>query len=622
MKYRADIDGLRAVAILPVLLFHIGAGVFSGGFVGVDIFFVISGYIIARTLLDDLEARRFSILTFYERRIRRIFPALLFVMLVTFGLAWALLLPSDFRDYSKSQFAASTFISNFYFWKNSGYFENSALLRPLLHTWSLSVEEQFYLFMPIAMWVIHRYLGARWRWWLLPAAIASFALSVVALKVGPTANFFLLPTRAWELLLGALLAVSPPRAIANAKLNELLSAAAIAMIAYAVFVYTEATPFPGPNALLPCLGAALLIYVGGHHTSRVHRVLMLKPMVGIGLISYSLYLVHWPMVVFLRYYHLRAPSYGEMVLIALASVALAVFSWKFIEQPFRKPKHRASRRAVLMAGVVVIAFGAGLGAVGVKGNGFPNRFPDYEEPVKLSGAFWRNGTCFFEEGQDYYVWDAKACTLVDGGKETVMLWGDSFAAHYVPGILAHASRIPYRVLQHTAAGCPPVLAYESFARPQCHAFNQHALKVIQEEHVTHVILSGRWVGLQGRGLAQLKDTIAQLKVMGVRVTVLGQSPVFAAPVRIIAYRKKVRDDAAWLNSNSPALNNTLRAIAADAEFINPTDRLCTDGQCAYRQGGKFLYSDAEHLSQVGSRRAVEEYFPLFEASAKRHAPVK
>ena len=239
MKYRPDVDGLRAVAVLPVVLFHAGVAGFDGGFVGVDVFFVISGYVITLRLLSDLQEGRFSIIDFYERRVRRIFPALFFMMALTTVVAALLFLPPNFEDFSKSAVATALFASNFYFWKFSGYFEPSALLRPLLHTWSLAVEEQYYIFMPIAMYLAYRFAKARWLLVFLPVALLSFALSVVATSTAPTANFFLLPTRAWELLLGALLVLTPPPALARKAWADAIGFVGLGLILYAVLAYTR-----------------------------------------------------------------------------------------------------------------------------------------------------------------------------------------------------------------------------------------------------------------------------------------------------------------------------------------------------------------------------------------------
>ncbi|MGH6971391.1 MAG: acyltransferase family protein, partial [Caulobacteraceae bacterium] len=358
MAYRPDIDGLRAVAVLAVVLYHAGLRVTSGGFVGVDVFFVISGYVISKSLLGDIDGGRFSISGFYERRVRRIFPALFATMIASWVAAMALLLPSYLVDYSRSLAAAAAFASNFYFWKSSGYFANGATLRPLLHTWSLSVEEQFYIFAPLTLFLVARYFRKRWVLVLAPVALASLALSIVATRIGPTANFFLLPTRAWELILGALLALGDPPSLKASWAREVLAALGLALIAYAIFAYSPATPFPGLAALPPCLGAAMLIYVGASGGSLATRFLALPPMVAVGLISYSLYLVHWPIVSFLTYWQLRAPGPDEAPAILAVSLALAALSWRFVEQPFRQARRRLTRRQLFPGA----AFAAGITA--------------------------------------------------------------------------------------------------------------------------------------------------------------------------------------------------------------------------------------------------------------------
>ncbi|TIP84104.1 MAG: acyltransferase, partial [Mesorhizobium sp.] len=302
MKYRRDIDGLRAVAVLPVVLFHFGISAIPGGFTGVDIFFVISGYLITGSLLDDLERGQFSIISFYWRRARRILPALIFVTLLTCIAALFILLPSDLHEFSLSVIAASTFWSNIYFWKTSNYFSIDAELRPLLHTWSLSVEEQYYIFAPILMFLIYRYFAKRWLTILLPIILGSFVLAVMATWLAPNAGFYLLPTRVWELMLGAVLMLKRPPPLSNRFLMELVGLAGFGLLAIGFFAISESDPFPGYNALYPCLGTALLIYVGQNSPSTTaSRILEVRPLVWIGLISYSLYLVHWPINAFAHY---------------------------------------------------------------------------------------------------------------------------------------------------------------------------------------------------------------------------------------------------------------------------------------------------------------------------------
>lgn len=621
LGYRPEIDGLRSLAILPVLLFHAGVPGFDGGFVGVDIFFVISGFLITGIIAEELEAKRFSILTFYERRARRILPALAFFSLLTLVAAWIFLLPSFFEDFSQSLVAVGTFTSNIYFWKNSGYFENTALLRPLLHTWSLAVEEQFYIVMPIAMWLLHRYARRYLFWGLAIAAALSLALSIYATGVAPTANFFLLPTRAWELLLGSLLAISGAHGLPR-RLNSIAAIIGVVLIGIAVFGYTEATPFPGLTALPPCLGAFLIILTG--RQTPVGAVLSTRPIVFIGKISYSLYLAHWPVTVFIRYVTLEEPTALHCLVIILASFALAIFSWWFVERPFRTRRAAGSRNTwtVLTGAVATLAALAVLGGAGIWSSGFPGRFPDYiamkNRAIELARSepsnTWRNGKCFFEEGQPFGNWKAEDCLLVSdpGPGPATLLWGDSFAAHYVPGLTANANLVPGRLYQYIYAGCPPVLAYYSYARPSCSTFNEKAVEIIKSLDIKTVVLSARWIDLRSRGVDLLEGTIATLRSLGVKVVVIGQSPAFVINVDVIAYANRTHDDtrATWFSVVDNHFNDELRKASAGATFIDPIATECQAGQCPYMEEGRLLYFDAAHLTNFGSAHVMKSLLPL------------
>jgi len=609
MQHRPEIDGLRAVAILPVVLFHAGVTAFSGGYVGVDVFFVISGFLITGLIKEELEAGRFSILGFYNRRVRRILPALAFTAIGTSLAAFVFLLPSFLVDFSKSLVSVSTFVSNFYFWKASGYFENSAHLRPMLHTWSLAVEEQFYIFMPIAAFIVYRFLSQRWFLIFGAGALASLALSIYATQVGPTANFFLLPTRAWELLLGALLAALPVRRDAG-WISQGGSLAGLALIAWAVFAYDEATPFPGAAALPPCIGTAFAIYFADPRRTFVGRLLTLKPMIAIGLISYSLYLVHWPIAVFWRYLTLEAPSLWGAAIIASVSIALAAFSWKFIEQPFRR-RGKTSNLRVIGAGLGALALIGVVGGIGWAMNGLPQRVPAQQaqpQSAETTAGLWRNGTCFLEGNLDYSAWRAEACVINPGGEIPTLLWGDSFAAHYAPGLLEAAQGGPTRVYQYTAAGCPPALSYYSFARPNCQAFNRNALRLIEELGIRRVILSARWVDLRLRGLGQMRSTLEALAASNVEVYVIGQSPMFITDVAVIAAR---RGGDSWSLSIDATVNEELRELSNGAVFVDPLEELCESGRCRYREHGQFLYWDYGHFSSYGSTEAARLYLPIW-----------
>ena len=382
MDYRREIDGLRALAVIPVILFHAGFQTFGGGFVGVDIFFVISGYLITSIILAELEQGRFSIVNFYERRARRILPALFLVMLICIPFAWFWLLPRDMKDFSKSLINVSTFISNIYFYKQSGYFDTAAELKPLLHTWSLAVEEQFYLFFPIFLIVIWRF-GKRHIFASL-SLIFLVSLCYAQYKVGikPSAAFYLLPSRFWELLIGAFSACyfsSGTKPNFNKSISEIASVIGLGLLTYAIFVFDKKTPFPSLYTLAPTVGTALIILFASQDTV-VGKFLGNKLFVGIGLISYSAYLWHQPLFAFARHRSLTEPSQITFVALAIIAVVLAYFSWRYVEQPFRD-KQQFSRRKIFTYAATGIVLFVAIGMAGKHTNGFEWRFSSNQREV-------------------------------------------------------------------------------------------------------------------------------------------------------------------------------------------------------------------------------------------------
>ncbi len=370
MKYRPEIDGLRTVAVVPVILFHAGATLFSGGFVGVDVFFVISGYLITTILIGELETGRFSIINFYERRARRILPALFFVMLCTLPFAWAWMLPNQMKDFSQSLFAVTVFGSNFLFWKTSGYFAAAADEKPFLHTWSLAVEEQYYVLFPIFLFLAWRFGRNRVFWMIAGFAGLSLLISEWGWRNEPKANFFLFPTRAWELFAGSIAAFLIKSH--GIRPNNILSGIGLLAILFSIFFYTEATPFPSVYALLP-VGGSVLIVLFATRDTLAGRLLSTKPFVGIGLVSYSAYLWHQPLFAFARIRLTEAPSLTLMLFLSVMAVVLAGFSWKYVEQPFRL-KAVTSRRLIFqgaLVGMVVFI------ALGLTGNALSPRFEQY-----------------------------------------------------------------------------------------------------------------------------------------------------------------------------------------------------------------------------------------------------
>jgi peptidoglycan/LPS O-acetylase OafA/YrhL len=618
-RYRPDIDGLRAVAILPVVFFHVGITGISGGYVGVDVFFVISGYVIAQSLLSDLREGRFSVLSFYERRARRILPAFIVMAGACFLAALAALPPPDMADFSKSLAFSSAFASNIFFWKNSGYFEAAALTRPLLHTWSLSVEEQYYLFVPLLLSITYKYASRLMFAVFAVAAVVSLALCIFAVDKAPTASFFLLPTRAWELLLGALLVLKPAHRQLPARVSDSLGFLGAAFIVVSVVTYNDTTAFPGAAALLPTVGAALIILVGTDRVTPVSRLLSWRPLVLIGLVSYSLYLVHWPIIVFTRYATLKDPDLAQQCLIVLGSFTLAFLSWRFVERPFRRSGSFAPRPAILAASVIALAGVVALGALGVAKKGFAERYPDYVDAMQAArrtggtAQSWKENVCFLQN-QAADAWNASECVRTVGAQGNAVLWGDSFAAHYVPGLVANESRLSRNIIQYTFAGCPPILDYESYARPGCADFNRRIFEVVERFHADVVILSCRWDQVRTRGFGGLHDTVQALQKKGLRVFVIGQSPTYAFDVAHLAVRHaglRPDDSAAWEISFDPAVNRVVADAAGASTYIDALSPVCSGRTCDYMRSASLLYFDYGHFTQIGSELAVRTYFPLF-----------
>ena len=358
---------------MPVIFFHAGIPAFGGGFVGVDVFFVISGYLITSIILGELDQGRFSILRFYERRARRILPALFFVLAACLPAAWLLLMPRDLNNFGQSLVAVSLFVSNILFYAESGYFDTASELKPLLHTWTLAVEEQYYIFFP-------PFLALLWAWrkqWVFAILslmlLGSIALAEALLRVDAMAAFFLLPTRGWELLIGSLCALYLSRgSVAGRSVAaQGLSLVGLAMIVLAVFVYTKQTPFPGIYALLPTVGTALIILFAGDGTL-VRRVLSWRAMVGVGLISYSAYLWHQPLFAFLRHSQLTEPSLTAYLALSALTLVMAWLSWKYVEAPFRE-KGRFSRGSIFAFSLAGLAGFTAVGWSFWHFEGFPQR---------------------------------------------------------------------------------------------------------------------------------------------------------------------------------------------------------------------------------------------------------
>ncbi|MCK0168494.1 acyltransferase [Jannaschia sp. S6380] len=453
LSYRADIDGLRAVAVLPVLAFHFGQPWMPGGFVGVDVFFVISGFLITSIIQRELSAGTFSLLHFYERRIRRILPALFVVIAGSLAAATVVFLPHHLRDAGQSAVAATVFASNILFWLEAGYFDAAAYTKPLLHTWSLAIEEQFYLFVPLVLMALAR-LGRRPVFWIGGLTLASFVLSALTTATVPTAAYYLLPWRAWELGVGALLALGLVPAFGGRALREGAALLGLVMILLAAVILDKGTAFPGVAAALPVLGTALVLHAGASGGTRIGGLLGSTLPVWIGRRSYSLYLWHWPAVVFFLYVFLDMPDPLEALGLFALSLLLADLSFRFVERPFRRPTFGSRRTVFAGAGAAMVAVIA-IGLVPVVGTGLPFRLPP---EAKLLAAFAEDrhaAARACERRQNGKDW-SEPCLFgaPAGGPAPVVLLGDSHGPAYVPALDLAGQELGLTVEMLAHRGCP------------------------------------------------------------------------------------------------------------------------------------------------------------------------
>lgn len=607
-----------------------------GGFVGVDVFFVISGYLITGIVAEELArssaagSPSLSLSGFYERRIRRIFPALFGMLALTAFAVSVLLTPAEVIDYSWSMLAAVFSSSNVLFWLDTNYFEQAAHQKPLLHTWSLSVEEQFYLFMPLGLLLLWRWQPSRSypseagrkeavpghaKLAILAVAMGSFLWSWWGSQHQPTASFYLLHTRAWELALGALLAVGAIPALRARWARELTAAIGLIAIGASVLMLTAETPFPGVAALAPCLGTAALLHAGSAGPTLVGRLLSLKPMQFFGLISYSLYLWHWPVIVLQRasfFLGENLDSKIEKALMIALSVLLAWLSYKFIEQPFRgrswlSPSGRwLNRRQVYAAGAIGAATLSAVCALLIVSGGFPARM---SAQANQTAAFltqsplltMKDPTCMAGIGFLDRV-DAEKCLTPLSGKKNVLLLGDSHAAHLWSGL---AATIPEtNLMQATAGGCRPTWpsnSKDAICKKLLHDIYERRLASMPPELV---ILAARW---EPSDVGALEKTLAKFRLLGIPVVVLGPVPRYDQLLPRLLIASEQRADSALPQRHRmelvPIADKRLAKVTADSDvpYISLYDALCTTSVCQTQTPtGAPLQYDGGHLTVQGS----------------------
>jgi peptidoglycan/LPS O-acetylase OafA/YrhL len=620
LKHRPDIDGLRAVAVLTVVFYHLGLPV-PGGFVGVDVFFVISGFLISSIILAQIKSGKFTFAEFYERRIRRIFPAMFVMLSATCLLAYQYLLPVETEDFAKSLFSADFSSSNFYFWLRSGYFDADASSKPLLHTWSLAVEEQFYIGLPILFWLLKRYAPGRIDASVIVLALASFALSAVGAYRFPTAAFYLAPSRAWELLLGGIVSLDSFPRLRNVLAREAAGIAGMAMILASSLAYRNTTIFPGLAALAPCGGTALVIAAGRDGPHLTGRLLSLKPITFVGLISYSLYLWHWPIIVFHNLGMSVVPGLvlreAKILMFALAMIA-ATLSWRFVEEPFRVGgRLRMSRPTIFRLATAGIGALAVVSASAVLSHGLPKRFTP--EAQQIAGYLdesslqeqYRTGTCFMTDRTwEWERFHSRECMPEDSGKRTLLILGDSQAAHLWWGMNRVFSE--RNVGQATSAGCKPVLEQRPRQFPGCTRLMNYVLREYLPKHpVDTLLLSARW---DANDLPSLAQTLTWLVSQRVHVVLVGPMVQYDAPLpRLLAMSIRQNDPSIPLIHRAKFVSSLDAQMAEAARtewrvhYVSMVDLLCVADRCLqYATDGIPLLSDYGHLTKEGSVLVAEK----------------
>jgi len=635
--YRPDIDGLRAIAVLCVLGFHAFPEWLPGGFIGVDIFFVISGFLITGIIFKQSKNDTFSFVDFYARRARRILPALIAVLIVCLALGWILFLPLDFAALAKQVGAAAGFVSNFVLLHNHGYFDRSAELTPLLHLWSLAVEEQFYILWPLLLIAVQRRKGSP-----LQAArvvcFLSFVFNAVLITLDRTATFYSPLTRFWELMFGSIMAIellAGPQDTLSAlaryrlgmseqTLRHVVSVLGAILVVIGLAVIDSNRRLPGYWALIPTMAAVYLICAGP--TALLNRRLLSLPaLVHIGLISYPLYLWHWPLLSFSHFISSGEPDWTVKGACIALSFLLAECTYQTLEKPIRSGGWRGRKTAVAVGSLVAIgAVGLAIFAL----DGLPSRFnAALQNVIRDHGppalAAYKQHGCFLGDGDGVLSFSQRCEGAAEGGTRTVLVWGDSHAAHLLPGI-NHALPKGLRLAEYTTAGCPPLQAYVSF-RKNCAAINEFVMSKIEQLKPDTVILAGFWHAYYAAGdqnviTSRIHDVIVRLKAMGVNHVVgVGQFPIWLIPPAntlrhiydgTLVGTVDARRNMALQNRAAPLIDKSVgdAFIKAGASFVSPIASVCDAEGCMLAvpsSGGIPMMWDTDHLTVEGSYFFVE-----------------
>jgi peptidoglycan/LPS O-acetylase OafA/YrhL len=618
LAYRPEIDGLRAIAILLVILFHLFPHLLPGGFIGVDVFFVISGYLITSLIIQRHQRGHFTIASFYQARICRLFPALLLVLLSSIVWGWLFLLPIDYARLGRHIASTMGFFENFTLKRESGYFDADIKLKPLAHMWSLSIEEQFYLMFPLLIMMVRANPLAS-KIIIASLGLISLGLSIWGVHTHPIGAYFLPWMRAWELLMGATLFFMPNahRILSASSLNG-LSIIALALVIGSALLLDAQTPFPGAAALAPVLGAALIIWLG-HHAS-VSRWLLANPvMTGIGLISYPLYLWHWPLLSFLHLWPGERMNEWTTGGVGLLALLLATATYHGVEKPLKAHRHRPIMLKTLLG------FAIGIAIAGVtlsRTKGFPLRYP--ELPIELSiekppfPKGWRFGECFLLDHQAFSDFSpecfesASPSSVAEGHKKRVLLWGDSYAAQLYPGLAAHW-KDHAEITQLTAMACAPFIDFSLREYPHCPDITHRVIEHLETHHYDTVMVVANWDGLLKHNRHQsFEDTLKALRERGVKnLVIYGPPPHWNKDLPKLLLDDYVRNNeksfpermTLGLDGRTAANEAWLIALSKHYHigYVSIYKRLCNNEGCLVRINQNLTSMDDGHLTESASR---------------------
>lgn len=641
--YRPEIDGLRAIAVIAVILFHAGLSIFSGGFIGVDVFFVISGYLITTILISDLELKQLSLIDFYARRARRILPALIFVMIVCIPFACYYMIPSQMKDFSLSLIAVSLFGSNIFFWDQTGYFEIASNESPLLHTWSLAIEEQFYFIFPLFLILIYPFGKQKVLWTIVIIATLSFLLSEYGWRNHPSANFYFLPTRAWELLFGSIAALIVSKH--GVKNGNIIAIIGLIMIVFSIFYYDEKTQFPSAYTLVPVIGTLLLILFASKDTF-VAKILSKKIFVGIGLISYSAYLWHQPLFAFARLSSDEVRPDYVFIILSFITFLLAFITWYCIEKPFRNKKFLKQSTILKMSffSILLVCF---LGISGYITNGFERYISNYSDAA-IYESIKRSAEPNCQDKIPHCISKASSQNT-----ESILLLGDSNAYHFSKALKEVADNFDYSYIQLTKAACMPLSKFYliGYENKKCIEFNKNIENELLKSRndIDLIVVSAAWLQYYN-GTRLFEELIKERSIPPINkiriskngthemayeerstefeiyfdkafkvlqraaknVVIVGPMP----PAVVNFGRKETYKNPQSIKredyiDQSYEFENVLKKQTAKYSFqyIDLGEKLCGTENCNITNGELFLYGDNTHLSDYGQSYILK---PLFE----------